>query len=373
MNSVFGIADWKINSEEERNLAAEADICEEGKFKYVEYYRKADPAYFEKGLMMVNQVIDVHKPYIDKEQRNGYVIDMIYSLHRFGCMFNEYFMFDYENLNTNGRSQFITDKIRWYYYLKLNRFDKIKEYDDKERTYQKFSQSFGRELIIIRGMEDHARLIQFANKHKSFCIKPFFGGGGKGFEVIRDASPFAAEKIIKERDFPFVAEELIIQHPIMGAFHSKSVNTLRMPTIYDGTKVSLFHPILRTGTGGSPIDNTTRGGIFASVDPKTGIVDSVGLDRRGRRFVRHPETGIVFPGFQIPEWEKAVNLVSIVAQKDEGVHYVGWDIAFSKKGWVLVEGNANAEFVGWQSVSRRGVRQEIDAFVSYLCEENRVI
>lgn len=41
---------------------------------------------------------------------------MVYSLHRFGCMFDEYFMFDFEHLTAAGRETFITDKKRWEYY-----------------------------------------------------------------------------------------------------------------------------------------------------------------------------------------------------------------------------------------------------------------
>ena len=39
--------------------------------------------------------------------------------------------------------------------------------------------------------------------------------------------------------------------------------------------------------------------------------------------------------------------------------YVGWDLALSKDGWVLVEGNSGGQFVGPQISLKKGIRPVI--------------
>lgn len=48
-----------------------------------------------------------------KTDQEKLTVDMIYSLHRFGCMFKECFLFQFYKLNTVGREEFITDKKRY--------------------------------------------------------------------------------------------------------------------------------------------------------------------------------------------------------------------------------------------------------------------
>ena len=87
---------------------------------YVNFYKVFDNSYFEKGLTFIDKNIRMFVGDVTERQRKEYIYDMVYSLHRFGCAFDEYFMFDYPNLNTRGRSSFVTDKIRWDYYARMN-------------------------------------------------------------------------------------------------------------------------------------------------------------------------------------------------------------------------------------------------------------
>ena len=50
-----------------------------------------DPVYFSKGLLMIEETLSVFRPGISNEERRRYIKDMVYSLYRFGCMFDEYF------------------------------------------------------------------------------------------------------------------------------------------------------------------------------------------------------------------------------------------------------------------------------------------
>ena len=54
-------------------------------------------------------------------------------------------------------------------------------------------------------------------------------------------------------------------------------------------------------------------------------------------------TGTQIQGFQFPDWEAAMDMVRQAAEMIPELGYLGWDIAFTEEGPILVEGN---EFPG---------------------------
>jgi hypothetical protein len=160
-----------------------------------------------------------------------------------------------------------------------------------------------------------------------------------------------------------VVEELIEQAPEMAALNPFSVNTVRVPTLKLKDRVVVFHPFLRIGRGKSVVDNAASGGIIAVADEKTGIVTYEGVDEKGNHFIRHPESNVIIPGFQIPKWDEAVELVTQLSAVVENNHYCGWDIALTKNGWVMVEGNPRGQLVVMQMFFKTGFRKELDAYI----------
>jgi glutathione synthase/RimK-type ligase-like ATP-grasp enzyme len=57
----------------------------------------------------------------------------------------------------------------------------------------------------------------------------------------------------------------------------------------------------------------------------------------------HPITGTGIVGFQVPLWDESLRLTQEAAKLVPEVAYVGWDVAVTPDGPVLVEGN---EFPG---------------------------
>lgn len=75
------------------------------------YYRLFDSTYYKNGLPYVQKEIEKQYPNLTQIQLGGgkllskkwLEIDMIYSLHRFGINFTEYFVHKYHSLNVVGR------------------------------------------------------------------------------------------------------------------------------------------------------------------------------------------------------------------------------------------------------------------------------
>lgn len=363
------IAAWKIDSEEERRLAELADHDEQAKKDYVEFYRVNDPVYYEKGLKMIDKTLGTFRGALTDAQRERYTIDMVYSLHRFGCSFDEYFLLGFELLNAYGRGEFVTDKNRFDFFELYNDEDRhFMSFKDKSKTYELFQKFYKRDFLALSGEDDYKCFCEFRRRHSDFVVKPLYGSGGRGIykyiynadqrESGDDSDMALFHKLLE--DGPVALEEVIKQDERMEALHPGSVNTVRIPTVRkkDGS-VALFHPLLRAGMGDAVIDNGTSGGIMAPVDPETGIVTQKGITFDGKTYLVHPDTKTIIPGFQIPRWDEAVEMVRELAKVVEGVRYVGWDCALTESGWLMVEGNIHGQF-GEQYATRRGVKRELE-------------
>jgi hypothetical protein len=57
------------------------------------------------------------------------------------------------------------------------------------------------------------------------------------------------------------------------------------------------------------------------------------------RTERHPDTGGRLAGFRLPHWSEALALCLKAHASFSAYAYVGWDVAFTDDGPVLVEGN----------------------------------
>ena len=106
------------------------------------------------------------------------------------------------------------------------------------------------------------------------------------------------------------------------------------------------------------VDNLHAGGIAAAVDLDGGTLgpaSNLGADSRLGWLDRHPDTGAAITGMQLPRWDevRAFALRSHRAFADRIL--VGWDIAITPDGPVLVEGNGAPDLDIMQRFVRHGL------------------
>ncbi len=349
-------ARWKYDSPFENWLSHRADHNEWVKCLYVGFYRLFDRGFYQKGLPLVEREIDTFLQSGGKLpfSRKKTVRDMVYSLHRFGTMFNEYFLFEFYNKNVYGRETFITDKRRYEYYRLMNKDENLQLFNNKWETYRLFQPYYKRAVMVVESADQLDAFVVFVKEHPTVIVKPLEGTGGRNVHK-RDVPQECAQEVFHEllASGAFVVEEVVVQSDIMAQFHPASLNTVRVPTVVTGGKAQVFAPFFRMGSGGSVVDNAFSGGIFATVDETTGIVISQAVNKSGQSFIKHPDTGVTIMGFQLPEWDKAVAFVQELATVVKGNRYTAWDLAYTDNGWVMIEGNARGEFVG-QMADKRG-------------------
>lgn len=271
---------------------------------------------------------------------------------------DEYFLYGFEELSSRGKRMFVGDIERSFLCAKLYNNPSGQIFMDKADTYRHFARYYKREVLAVREACDKEAFLSFAERHPSFIVKPNRASRGDG--IYKASAHHAAdaeaafEKILENGDG--VVEELIDQAPEMAAFHPESVNTVRYATFIDNGKITTVASFVKLGRAGSIVDNGGAGGLLAAIDPEIGIIVSPGRTEFGEEYLIHPDSGVQILGAAIPEWDALKKLACELASVLPEQKYVGWDLAYSNDGWVLVEGNSGGQFVGPQITLKRGVR-----------------
>jgi hypothetical protein len=169
-------------------------------------------------------------------------------------------------------------------------------------------------------------------------VYPLRVEGGKIYVQSREITADAFRRNLKGQ---YLLQERIRQHPDLSALHPHSINAIRLVTFNTGGEVKAFWAALKVGTGGKSVDNVACGGVAVRIDLATGTLrgDAMYLPGRGGKICRHPDTGVLFDGYQIPHFEQAVAMALDLHRYLYGIHSIGWDIAISETGPTFIEGN----------------------------------
>lgn len=285
----------------------------------------------------------------------------------YGVLPEEYHCYGFAMLNDKGRSEYLTEFSRHALYDACNKPDDIHIFDNKYETYALYKKYYARDALLVNENTLTSDLARFVKEHKQFICKPLKLYLGMGIEII-DADQYESiEKLLAylQEKGEAIVEELIQQSSVLSQFHTESVNTIRIPAIRTKDGIRLLDPFFKTGKGKSIVDNGGAGGVIAPVDIETGIITSLGMDEKGNQYLRHPDSGIVFPGFQLPDWIGALKLVEELMKIKPEIRYVGWDLAYTDDGWIVVEGNHEGQLVG-QMMVHRGCAKEASQIMERL-------
>lgn len=160
------------------------------------------------------------------------------------------------------------------------------------------------------------------------------------------------------------------QHPDMASFNPSSLNTLRIGTFItkpqhgsnDEPEVHLDYACFRVGRAGSNSDNWATGGLLIDIDLETGQLKRGRFAQEfGGAFVdEHPDSKLAFGGLKVPYWDEAIALCLHIAKALPSVRSVGWDVAITEEGPLIIEGNCpwstplpQAQNVGYFTPERR--------------------
>ncbi len=356
----------------DKGLKSYSEIAEDME----EYYKVTQDTLTQSEIDEFTEIITKSCPEVleCREELCKLVSDMIICKRLMGYLDFEYIMFGFKDLSLPERRMFASNSDRTEQILKFNDRIKSELFDNKARTYEAFKEFYHREAVIVESDNDKENFIEFCSKHRIFVKKPLNGAMGKGVSLDRiEQGESIDEKFseIREELGTFICEELIQAHDIIKSLNPDSVNTVRLPTVFDGEKVRVVWPFMKVGKKGSFVDNAGAGGIFVAVDETNGMCISDGIDEAGQMYTHHPDHGYAFRGFQLPNWDDALKLGEALAQKAlqiiPEVRYIGWDISYtSDNRWIVIEGNAFGQLVR-QGADRIGIRSELKALAENCC------
>ncbi|MCC6376038.1 MAG: hypothetical protein IT191_03380 [Microbacteriaceae bacterium] len=267
-------------------------------------------------------------------------LDMIWSAARHETGFTDYQDWDFHLLKHRDRITYMTHPKSNHIAQLVNQKPFRHFFGDKSEFVKHFAKFVGRDTLDAR-VSSAAQIEKFVKKHGSVMVKMIDSDGGKGIErkYAKDITDWAGFKDHLLRNQQFLIEQVIPQHPEMAALNPSSVNSLRIVSYFDGSKVHILARVLKMGNG-DVIDNFAHGGMYTMLD-ENGVALHAAFDVEGDAYEIHPISGIRIPGFQVPLYKEVLELVDTVARIVPEIPYVGWDIAISPDRPVVIEGNYN--------------------------------
>lgn len=271
------------------------------------------------------------------------VCSMVWCGLRYGAGYYDYVMFGFYNMNGRQRNTYLTRVRNKKVFEVMNDYTFEDEFDDKLRFNERFAPFLHRKTLNGE-TATVSELEEFLSGQSCFFAKPNHGDCGRGVERVNvaDFPDCAAILAYLHKKNLTVLEHAIQQHPDMARLHPSSVNSIRIVTDVLRDRVEIAYVMVKIGRGGGCCDNTGRGGMLCRVDETTGKIRSVATDDYFNIFECHPDTGVRFEGYQLPMIDEAMALARKAALVIPQMRHVGWDVAITPEGPVIIEGNEYA-------------------------------
>lgn len=281
------------------------------------------------------------------KQRSGksrlwLMADMLRCAIKYNAGYIDYKIAQMYNLNAEQRSTVITRGISNSIVRRMNDKAYWHFFDDKTQFNALFKEWIPRKWLLINDATTEGELAALTEGQTQLIGKPLEGSSGQGIERFteKDWQGGSADflQLLKDKGIG-ILEEVVQQHPAMASLCPTSVNTCRIATLLGDKQQGIVYAFLRIGNG-KVMDNVDCGGMAARIDLESGKLLTVGADKQGNTFTKHPMTGTPIVGFTIPYWEEAKAMCLEAAKKVPQMRFVAWDVAITPDGPTFIEGNS---------------------------------
>jgi len=156
----------------------------------------------------------------------------------------------------------------------------------------------------------------------------------------------------------YLFQKFMTPHAAIRALCGDRLATIRIITLATETGPKVFRVCWKIPAGENAADNFWRkGNLLAKIDIDQGrvkrVLSGVGLDLL--QHDRHPDTDLPLIDFQIPHWQRALDIAIEAARMMRHIPLIGWDVAVLDEGPVVVEMNQTPDFILPQLADGRGV------------------
>ena len=197
---------------------------------------------------------------------------------------------------------------------------------------------------------------------RDLFVKRTRGRGGSGAELWTyadgryrtreglnlDAAGLMARITGLSKAEPFLIQERLVNDQALRDLCQGALATVRMVSAIDehGNPEAIRAVFRMPSRAESIVDNYHAGGIAAAIDLATGTLDAatdMGLYPSLGWVEKHPISGAQIKGRVLPRWPEMLALVLRAHSHFADRAVIGWDVAFTDQGMVIVEGNAASD------------------------------
>ena len=205
-------------------------------------------------------------------------------------------------------------------------------------------------------------------EYQKIFVKPLDGKGGHGIYVFNKNN--GGQYVTKDNHVlnevflnkigvrnDYIIQIGIEQDEETAKIYPHSVNTFRIITENKSGNVRILYPVFfRVGRNGNQVDNFDQDGLLTTIEVDTGGMGDYSSSNYGEQFEKHPDTNFSFRGYRISRWKKVKKFVIECAKKLPQFTYLGWDIAITSNGPLVIETNLVTGLDGLQ-IHSHGLRE----------------
>lgn len=274
-------------------------------------------------------------------------MDMVGCLLKYSASPNNYSKFEFYNLDSVRRATYVTYGLSQKMIRTFNNPSDIDIFENKLRFAVEFSDMFKRGYLDVTEM-DFREFERFCEGKDKFICKPVEGSQGADIKVhyVDDVEEMFSE-IKKNYGTGYMLEEWIQQHPLLTQIYPDAVNCLRIITVYDGKDTHFLTGGVTFGIE-TEIANGAQPSIIAPVNLDNGVMEKPAATFGSELYVNHPRTGARIQGVQLPFWNEIKDMLRKACKRVPTVGYVGWDIAITPNGPLIIEGNTTPGYKYYQ-------------------------
>lgn len=182
------------------------------------------------------------------------------------------------------------------------------------------------------------------------------------------------DEIVTHYQDGYLFQNRVSPHDEVKALCGDKLATVRVYTLNGPRGPEVFRTIWKIPSGKNSADNFWRkGNMLAALDIETGaitrVISGTSIDQVEPDV--HPDSGQTLVGTVVPNYAKVLQAALDGAKALPEIRVIGWDIAPTNDGAVIVEGNHNPDFRLVQMAERRGILDSRMAEFMSFCEASK--
>ena len=309
------------------------------------------------------------------------IFDALWSAFYYGTSLDDYFSFRFYEKNLKDRNEFASTAYMYKFHKSLNDSAYIARVDNKAEFRKNFKHLSGPSQVFkVQSSEEIQDLVNWirTNNYHQVVVKDPVGTTGTSIYFADFNNETGLFKIKDQWLHPkefcdkiaingnIYIEPRLLQHPLIQRLAPSALNTIRIITVLTPDKqVDIISAAFRISISGDT-DNFSTGNLAAAIDISTGKVNTPGIKRMAACssiYEKHPVTGIRIIDFQIPMWEKVVEIVKEAAVIIPEVRTVGWDVAILADKVIIIEGNPKWNKGAPQIPLNKGIKPILEKYL----------